>query len=127
MFVGAITLLVVAIVSEGMVNISLHQFGIILWLSLVNTAFAFVLWNHALKQMKAFELSILQNTMLIQIGILAWIFLDEPLSPLKITAMSIVFVGILIVQLRKLSEKTQKDPSEDNGISGSESSPNGGG
>ena len=102
MFFGAITLLVVAMLTEGLVGVSLDEVAIILWLSFVNTAFAFVLWNHALRQMRAFELSILQNTMLIQIGILAWIFLGEELSTLKITAMGIVFVGIIIVQIGKI-------------------------
>jgi drug/metabolite transporter (DMT)-like permease len=101
MFCGAITLLLFASLIEGFVSISLIEWGIILWLSLVNTAFAFVLWNHALERMKAFELSILQNTMLIQIGILAWFFLGEILSMVKILAMVIVFVGIIIVQLGK--------------------------
>jgi drug/metabolite transporter (DMT)-like permease len=106
MFFGAITLLGSALVIDGPVSISLPEVGIILWLSLVNTALAFVLWNHALEQMKAFELSILQNTMLIQIGILAWIFLGENFSMLKITAMGIVFVGIIIVQLGKTKSKS---------------------
>ena len=70
-------------------------------MSLVNTALAFVLWNHALERMKAFELAILQNTMLIQIGILAWAFLGEELTAPKITAMVMAFAGIIIVQIVK--------------------------
>jgi drug/metabolite transporter (DMT)-like permease len=102
MLFGAMALLLASVLTEGFVSISLHEVAIILWLSLVNTAFAFVLWNHALRRMKAFELAILQNTMLIQIGILAWTFLGEELSTLKITAMGIVFVGIIIVQIGKV-------------------------
>jgi len=101
MFFGAIVLLISALVIEGPVQTSLHEWAIILWLSLVNTASAFVLWNHALERMRAFELSVLQNTMLIQIGILAWTFLGEQLTPEKIMAMAMVFIGILIVQIVK--------------------------
>lgn len=101
MFFGAITLLVSALLIEGPVGISLSEWAIILWLSLVNTALAFVLWNHALERMRAFELSVLQNTMLIQIGILAWTFLGEKLTATKIMAMAMVFVGVLIVQIVK--------------------------
>jgi len=72
---------------------------IVLWLSVVNTALAFALWNHAFKILKAFELSVLQNTMLIQISILSWIFLNEKLTPMRILGMAVVLVGVLMVQL----------------------------
>lgn len=101
MFFGAIPLLVLALLIESPVEISLSKWAIILWLSLVNTAFAFVLWNHVLEKIRAFELSILQNTMLIQIGILAFTFLGEDLTAIKIIAMAIVFIGVLVVQLVK--------------------------
>ena len=38
--------------------------GIILWLGVINTALAFYLWNNALQKLEAFEISIIQNTML---------------------------------------------------------------
>ena len=101
MFFGAITLLISALLIEGPVGVPLREWGIILWLSLVNTALAFVLWNHALERMRAFELSVLQNTMLIQIGLLAWTFLGEELTAIKIMAMAMVFIGVLIVQIVK--------------------------
>ena len=101
MFFGAIALLVSALLIEGPVEISIGEWAVILWLSLVNTALAFVLWNHALERMRAFELSVLQNTMLIQIGLLAWTFLGEELTATKITAMIMVFIGVLIVQIVK--------------------------
>jgi len=101
MFFGAITLFVWALLAERPVEIFLQEWAILLWLSLVNTALAFVLWNHALEQMKAFQLSVLQNTMLIQIGILAWIFLAEELTAAKVIAMLMVFAGVLTVQTAK--------------------------
>lgn len=101
MFFGAIPLLALALLIEGPVAVSLSKWAIIVWLSLVNTAVAFVLWNHVLKRIRAFELSILQNTMLIQIGILAFTFLGEDLTAMKIIAMAMVFLGVLVVQLAK--------------------------
>lgn len=101
MLFGAIILLFSALLIEGPVVVLLSEWAIILWLSLVNTALAFVLWNHALRSMRAFELSALQNTMLIQIGILAWIFLGEELTVTKVAAMAMVFIGVLIVQIVK--------------------------
>ncbi len=109
MFFGAVVLMISALLIEGPRGLSLYEGGIILWLSLVNTSLAFMLWNHALKRVKAFELSILQNTMLIQIGILAWIFLDEAITALKITAMAIVFVGVIIVQIAKSKTSSTRE------------------
>jgi drug/metabolite transporter (DMT)-like permease len=85
---------------------------IIIWLSIVNTALAFFLWNHALKTLKAIEQSILQNSMLIQIAILAFVFLQEQITAQKIIGMIIVFSGVLIVQLRSKKEKRKKTSQE---------------
>jgi len=38
--------------------------------------------------------------MLIQIPLLAWLFLDKPLTPQKIIGMTLAGVGVLVVQLR---------------------------
>lgn len=91
-FAGSIT----AVSANGWVNI--------IWLSVVNTALAFVLWNHALKTLRVYEQSILQNTMLIQITLLAFVFLQEPLHQQEILGMAMVFIGVLIVQLRPRRE-----------------------
>jgi drug/metabolite transporter (DMT)-like permease len=85
---------------------------IILWLSIANTALAFFLWNHALKTLKAIEQSILQNSMLIQIAILAFVFLQEQITAQKIIGMIIVFSGVLIVQMRSKKEKRKKRSQE---------------
>jgi drug/metabolite transporter (DMT)-like permease len=84
---------------EGLSPISGRSSAIILWLGIVNTAAAFFIWNHALTMIGAYEISILQNTMLIQIAVLSWLFLGEALTIVKMLGMSIVFMGVLIVQL----------------------------
>ncbi len=47
------------------------------------------------------ESSIINGTMLIQIAILAWIFLGEGISLREIIGMAIAAVGAVLVQLRK--------------------------
>jgi drug/metabolite transporter (DMT)-like permease len=74
--------------------------GIIIWLGVVNTALAFFMWNDALQKLKAFEISILQNTMLVQIALLSYFFLGEQLTLMKIIAMSLVFIGVFVVQFK---------------------------
>ncbi len=101
MVFGAVLLLFAAMLAEHSPTITINGWIITLWLSLVNTALAFLLWNHALKRVEAFKLSILQNTMLIQIAILAWIFLGEELTPMKLVAMGMVFIGVLLVQITR--------------------------
>jgi drug/metabolite transporter (DMT)-like permease len=86
---------------EGFPPISFSSWIIIIWLASVNTALAFFLWNHALQRLEAFEISVLQNTMLAQIAILAWFFLDERLTFIKIISMAMVFFGAIIVQSRR--------------------------
>lgn len=101
MGVGAVLMGVGAVVAEGMPVVSPMSGGIILWLGVINTALAFVLWNHALQRVEAFEIAILQNTMLVQIALLSWVFLGEALTAMKGLAMLLVFVGVLLVQLTK--------------------------
>jgi drug/metabolite transporter (DMT)-like permease len=109
MLFGAFMLLGATGLTGNMVNVSFNGWMIILWLSIVNTAVAFFLWNHALKTLKAVEQSILQNSMLIQIALLAFFFLQEPISEQKILGMIIVFSGVLIVQLRAKKRKIIKN------------------
>jgi len=101
MIMGTILLATASLSLEGLPNISISSWTIIIWLGLINTAIAFFLWNHSLQKLEAFEISVLQNTMLVQIAILAWIFLGETLTTAKIIPMVMVLVGALMVQLRK--------------------------
>jgi drug/metabolite transporter (DMT)-like permease len=103
---GAIILLVSALVFEGLPTMSLSGAVIIVWLSLVNTAFAFYLWNRTLRDLKAYELSMLQNTMLIQIALLASVFLDEQLTPNKVLGIVLVLTGVTLVQIHKSKSPT---------------------
>jgi len=98
---GTLLLALVAFSVEGLPSVSLTGWGIIIWLGVVNTALAFFLWNHALQRLEAFEISVLQNTMLVQIAVLSWMFLGEQLTMAKLVPMALVFIGALVVQLRR--------------------------
>jgi drug/metabolite transporter (DMT)-like permease len=99
---GTLFMTIGAFSFEGLPVVSTSGWGIILWLGVVNTALAFLLWNHALQKLEAFEISILQNTMLVQITLLSWLFLGEQLTTIKLISMTLVFVGVLIVQFKKI-------------------------
>lgn len=105
MGIGSIVLLLAGLLLEPFPRLSLQSWLIILWLALVNTAFAFTLWNHTLRTLSAVESSVINNTMLIQITLLAWLFLDETLTWRKATGLALVAGGTLLVQLRRASPR----------------------
>ena len=99
MGVGGLILLVTGAFTQGLGQLNLTQWLIIGWLALVNTAFAFTIWNKTLQTLTAVESSIINGTILLQISILAWIFLDEPLGRRQILGLCLVGIGTLIVQV----------------------------
>lgn len=98
---GSIILFIISLIIEGLPNLSLISIIYIVWLAAVNTAFAFNLWNLTLRNLIAVESSIINGTMLIQIAILAWIFLGENLTFIKILGMIIISIGAFFVQIKK--------------------------
>lgn len=98
MGVGALVLAIVGLVVEGWPSLTWRAGLIIAWLALVNTALAFTLWNFSLRQLSALESSAINNTMLIQIALLAWLFLDESLGWSEGAGILLVSAGIVLAQ-----------------------------
>jgi drug/metabolite transporter (DMT)-like permease len=99
--VGGALLLLSGVLVQGFPALELRHWLIIAWLAVVNTAFAFTMWNQTLRTLTVIESNIINNTMLIQIAILAWLFLGETLTPREVIGMLLVAVGAVIVQLRR--------------------------
>ncbi|WP_166348802.1 DMT family transporter [Phytoactinopolyspora limicola] len=102
MGVGSAILLVSGVSTQGLPTLSVSSWAIVGWLAVINTAFAFTLWNLTLRILSATESSAINNTMLIQIAILAWIFLDEQLGAREVAGLCIAALGIALIQLRTL-------------------------
>ena len=100
---GSILLQGVGLYTEGIPTIDLRGWGLILWLAIVNTAFAFTLWNHTLRTLSAVESSVINSTMLIWIPLFAVAFMGETVSPKAIIGLVIAGIGTLIVQLRRIN------------------------
>lgn len=100
MGIGSVILLTSGIIVQGFPPISLENILYLLWLAVVNTALAFTIWNYTLRTLTAMESSIINGTMLIQISILAWIFLGEAITAKEISGMLIAAFGAVLVQLR---------------------------
>jgi drug/metabolite transporter (DMT)-like permease len=99
MGIGAAALLVAGLLTQGLPPLTLQHWGIILWLAVLNSAFAFTLWNLTLRTLSAMESSIINNTMLFQIALLAWLFLGERLNWRQLVGVALAMAGTLAVQL----------------------------
>ncbi|HJX37540.1 MAG TPA: DMT family transporter [Anaerolineae bacterium] len=100
MGVGAVLLLTTGLSAQGLPPLRAGHWIIIGWLAVVNTAFAFTLWNRTLRTLTAVESSIINSTMLGQIAVLAWLFLGESLSWQRGVGLVLAALGTLMVHLR---------------------------
>lgn len=100
MGIGSFLMLVIGILWQGLPPLSWTNIGIIVLLASVNTALTFTLWNYTQQTLTATESSIINNTMLVQVAILAWVFLGEQQSTKGLIGLALVTLGAVIVQLR---------------------------
>ncbi len=107
---GALLLVSTGTLTQGLPPLSLQSWGIVAWLALVNTAFAFTLWNATLRRLTAVESSLINNTMLVQIAVLAYLFLGEPLGWKQVSAFALVLAGTVIVQWKRHPNSPRSAP-----------------
>ncbi len=100
MAVGGAVTLVTGMLVDGLPHLTLATWGIVVWLAVVNTAFAFTLWNRTLQSLTATESAAINNTMLVQIAVLAWLVLGEDLTSVQWFALLVVSIGIWLVRRR---------------------------
>jgi drug/metabolite transporter (DMT)-like permease len=101
MGVGSVLLLAIGIAAQGLPHLTLANWAIVLWLAVVNSALAYTLWNRTLRTLSAMESSMINNTMLFQIAVLAWLFLGEHLTLTQATGIVLAVVSTLVVQVRR--------------------------
>jgi drug/metabolite transporter (DMT)-like permease len=102
MLAGATALLTTGVMVQGWPQMSLDGWLIIAWLGVVNTAFAFWVWNWSQSVLTALDSSLINNTMLIQIAILGVVFLHERLDALQVVGLVLAGGGVLAVQLMRI-------------------------
>jgi drug/metabolite transporter (DMT)-like permease len=117
MGIGSLLLLVIGIATQGFGKLDLQGWLLIAWLAVVNTAFAFTLWNHTLRTLSAVESSVINSLMMPQIAILAYLFLGETLNFREILGLGLVGMGVMVVQLRKRPSLSQVIPSAESDAS----------
>jgi drug/metabolite transporter (DMT)-like permease len=104
---GSLLMLAAGIGFQGLPVISVSGWSIILWMAVVNTALAFTLWNYTLRTLTAMESSIINSAMLVEIAVLAWIFLGEVQSPRQIFGLVLASGGALLVQIKRNGARKQ--------------------
>lgn len=111
MGVGAALLLITGLLSEDFPTISPGNWGIILCLASINTAFAFTLWNKTLQELSAMESGIINNAMLVEIALLSWIFLGDAFTIRNWVSLLIASGGMVMVNLKSVPFK-KKNPTK---------------
>ena len=97
MGIGAVALLGGVLVFQGLPQLDLVDWLLLLIIAGLNTALAFWIWNRTLQSLTAMESSMINNSMLIQITLLAWIFLGESVSLIGMIGLIIAVVGLFLV------------------------------
>lgn len=100
MGIGAALLMVSGLTTEDFPALSPANWGVILCLASVNTAFAFTLWNKTLQELSAMESGVINNAMLIEIALLSSIFLGDTLTGKDWISLLIATAGMVMVNLR---------------------------
>jgi drug/metabolite transporter (DMT)-like permease len=109
MGIGSLVLLGLGILLQGFGKLDVQGWLLIAWLAVVNTAFAFTLWNHTRRTLSAVESSIIIGLMMPQIAILAFVFLGESLNGKEIIGLICLGLGAILVQLKSY-QRAKSDP-----------------
>lgn len=102
MAAGAAALLGAGVAVEGWPTMTPRAWLIVGWLAAANTALAFWLWNRAQAVISALEASLINNTMMIQIAVLAVLVLGERLTAAQVVGLALAGGGVLWVQAARL-------------------------
>jgi drug/metabolite transporter (DMT)-like permease len=101
---GAIFLWVLVLVFEGIPQLNWQGLAIVFLLAALNTVVGFMLYNHALKRLTLIEMNSIIGLLPITQALLAAFVLKEKITWVQVTAILIVILGVLIVQLCRRKE-----------------------
>jgi drug/metabolite transporter (DMT)-like permease len=108
MLIGAIGMLATGFILEGIPPFSYTLLLILLWLGPVNGALAFTMWAWSQKQLRAYESSLINNLMLLEVAVMDIVFLGRSITSLQTLALIFVGSAIVFVQLLPLLRKSPR-------------------
>jgi drug/metabolite transporter (DMT)-like permease len=98
MLSGALPVLAIAIAIEGLPHLPASAWLLMLRLAIINTSAAFLTWTHTQRSLAPHESAAINNTMTVQVALLAFLLLHEPLSARQWVLILVVAGATLIVQ-----------------------------
>jgi drug/metabolite transporter (DMT)-like permease len=98
MSVGSFFLMLFGLTIEPIAPLSAISWFYILWLAVVNTAFAFTLWTRSMRVLRALDQTLINSTMMPQIVILSIIFLGDFPGPLDWVGLILLAFSVSAVQ-----------------------------
>jgi probable blue pigment (indigoidine) exporter len=104
--VGGAALLIAGAFVEGPPHLTTEGAAIVAWLAVVNTAIAYLLYNHALQRLTALQMNLVLNLSPFVTAALASLLLDERLLPLQLAGMLIATIGVAQAQRTRRAEAT---------------------
>ena len=96
--VGGGSLLIVGWAVEGWPTATLEGAAIVGWLALVNTAIAYLIYNHALQRLTALQMNLILNLSPFVTAGLAFLLLGERLTLLQGIGLVVAIVGVAVAQ-----------------------------
>jgi len=100
MSIGVLPLPFIALALEGVPVFTRTGIAVVLYAGLLSTAFGLTLWNFVLKDLQAFEASLIGNTSVVFTGLLGWGILGEELPARRLAAIAVVLIGTGLIQIR---------------------------
>jgi len=96
--VGGAGLLITGWIVEGPPRLTADGLIVVAWLAVVNTAIAYLLYNHALQRLTALQMNLVLNLSPFVTAALASLLLDENLLPLQLAGMVVATIGVAQAQ-----------------------------
>ncbi len=98
MSIGSVFLLLSGVAVEPIAPLSSLSWFYIVWLAVMNTALAFTLWNRAMQVLRAVDMALINSTMMPQIVILSFLFLEEYPELLDWLGLILLALSVAAVQ-----------------------------
>lgn len=101
LFFGGGLIWLIALITEGIPQLSSTAWTIVIVLTLLNTAFAYTIYNHALRVLTVVEMGAMRNTSPLWTALFAWLLTGEVIKPEQFLGVAVVLVGVTLVQWRR--------------------------
>jgi drug/metabolite transporter (DMT)-like permease len=100
---AALLLTIVALAIEGLPTIRLESIAVVVWLGILDTAIAYALYNHALRELTATEISAIISLTPLGTALIGWLCLSQQLAFVQLIGLVCTVIGILIVECQPLA------------------------